>query len=90
LKKEHPSYDVETTKNASMFTVYNRAWHYISQIDLNNKYHLNALLDFKMEPFITTLDQALQYFESTEEYERCAQLLKIKKLKEAFKNNLAI
>jgi hypothetical protein len=43
-----------------------------------------------MEPFITTLDQALQYFESTEEYERCAQLLKIKKLKEAFKNNLAI
>jgi len=90
LKKEHPSYDVETTKNASMFTVYNRAWYYISQIDLNNKYHLNALIDFKMEPFITTLDQALQYFESTEEYERCAKLLEIKKLKKAFKNNLSV
>jgi hypothetical protein len=90
LKQEHPNYDVETTKNASMFTVYNRAWYYISQIDLNNKYHINALIDFKMEPFITTLDQALQYFEGTEEYERCARLLEIKKLKEAFKNNLSI
>jgi hypothetical protein len=90
LKQEHPNYDVETTKNASMFTVYNRAWFYISQIDLNNKYHINALIDFKMEPFVTTLEQALKYFESTEEYEKCAKLLDIKKFKEAFKNGLSI
>ena len=29
LKKEQPNYNVESTKEASEFTVYNRAWNYI-------------------------------------------------------------
>tara|TARA_R110000803_G_scaffold126294_1_gene193773 strand:- start:6 stop:431 length:426 start_codon:yes stop_codon:yes gene_type:complete len=87
LSKESPNYDVEQTKEASTFTVYNRAWFYINQIDLTNKNHLTAVLDFKREPLFTILGKALQYFEYTEQYERCAKLLTLKKLKRKIQNN---
>ena len=29
LSKEQPNFDIEDTKRASDFTIYNRAWHYI-------------------------------------------------------------
>jgi len=86
LSKENPDYDIEQTKNASMFTVYNRAWFYINQIDLTDKNHLDAVLDFKKEPFISILEKVLQYFESIEEYEKCAKLLTLKKLKRNIQN----
>jgi len=87
LSKENPDYDIDQTKSASMFTVYNRAWFYINQIDLTDKNHLNAVLDFKKEPFLTLLGKVLQYFEDTEQYERCAKLLTLKKLKRNIQNN---
>tara|TARA_Y100000389_G_C17325354_1_gene445268 strand:- start:371 stop:793 length:423 start_codon:yes stop_codon:yes gene_type:complete len=86
LSKENPDYDIEQTKNASMFTVYNRAWFYINQIDLTDKNHLDAVLDFKKEPFISILEKVLQYFEDIEEYEKCAKLLTLKKLKRNIQN----
>ena len=87
LSKESPNYDIEQTKEASTFTVYNRAWFYIEQIDLTNENHLTAVLDFKEEPFFSILGKALQYFEDTEQYERCAKLLILKKLKRKIQNN---
>ena len=86
LSKENPNYDIEQTKNASMFTVYNRAWFYINQIDLTDKNHLDAILDFKKEPFLSILEKVLQYFENIEEYEKCAKLLTLKKLKRNIQN----
>jgi len=32
LKKEEPNYNVESTKEASEFVVYNRAFHYLAQL----------------------------------------------------------
>ena len=81
LSKESPNYNIEQTKEASTFTVYNRAWFYINQIDLTDSNHLDAVLDFKVEPFLTILGKALQYFEDTEQYEKCEKLLNLKKLK---------
>ena len=37
LKKEQPNYNVESTKEASEFTVYNRAWSYIKNISINDE-----------------------------------------------------
>lgn len=86
LSKENPNYDIEQTKNASMFTVYNRAWFYINQINLTDKNHLDAVLDFKKEPFLSILEKVLKYFENIEEYEKCAKLLTLKKLKRNIQN----
>jgi len=88
LKMEKPDYDVEDTKRASEFTVFNRAWYYISSIDMENIYHLEAIMDFKYKPFMRSLNDALKYFqrEDIEQYEKCAKLLKIKTFKRNVEN----
>ena len=80
LKQEQPDYNVESTKEASEFTVYNRAWTYIKQIDIDNSDHLNAIINFDPKVFYKTLEGAVNFFESYEEYEKCAHLHKIKEL----------
>ena len=74
--------DPEETERASAFAIFNRAWFYINKIDLENKLDLEAVIKFKNNPFIDTLNEAIKYFEENEEYEKCAKLLKIKKIKE--------
>ena len=63
LKQEKSNVDVEETKQASQFTVYNRAWYYISKINLQDKKHLEAIMDFKADPFISSLEDAIKYFQ---------------------------
>ena len=60
LKAEKPDYDVQEARRASEFTVFNRAWHYISKIDLEDRNHLEAIMDFKSKPFLLSLDQHAQ------------------------------
>mgnify|MGYP001448587131 FL=1 len=83
LKQEQPDYDVESTKEASEYTVYNRSWSYIKQIDIDNSDHINAIINFDPKIFFKTLDSAVNFFESYEEYEKCAHLHKIKELVKA-------
>lgn len=83
LDKESPGIiDLETTKKASAFAVFNRAWHYIKGIDLKEKKHCQAVMEYKSGPLRQTLGEAIFYFESVEEYEKCAFLHTIQKLKE--------
>tara|TARA_B110000503_G_C7139102_1_gene410127 strand:+ start:1539 stop:1964 length:426 start_codon:yes stop_codon:yes gene_type:complete len=74
----------EETKRASAFAIFNRAWFYIKQIDLKSKNDFEAIIKFKKEPFLSVLDEAIEYFEGEEEYEKCAKLLEIKKFKENY------
>jgi len=80
LKKEQPTYDAQSTREASDFTVFNRAWFYISQIDIDENSHLKAIVQFNPVTFKKALQSAIWYFESQEHYEKCAHLLKIQKL----------
>ena len=90
LKQEKSIVDIQETKEASAFSVFNRAWFYINKIDLEDKESYYALLDFKTAPLVGALDKAISYFESLEEYEKCARLLEIKKFKEALEKDLEI
>jgi hypothetical protein len=74
LKKEQPNYNVESTKEASEFTVYNRAWSYIQNISLDNHDDVNAIINFDTKVFYKALDSAVNFFEQYEEYEKCAHL----------------
>ena len=80
LKKEQPDYNVESTKEASEFTVYNRAWGYIKQIDIDNSDHINAIINFDNKIFYKVLNSSVKFFESYEEYEKCAHLHTLQKL----------
>jgi hypothetical protein len=79
LKKEQPNYNVESTKEASEFTVYNRAWSYIKDIDINGKEDLNAIINFEHKALLKVLSSSITFFEVYEEYEKCAHLHKIQK-----------
>jgi hypothetical protein len=74
LKKEQPNYNVESTKEASEFTVYNRAWSYIKNISLNDHDDINAIINFDPKVFYKTLNNAIKFFEQYEEYEKCSHL----------------
>tara|TARA_B110000114_G_scaffold4626_1_gene4684 strand:+ start:231 stop:656 length:426 start_codon:yes stop_codon:yes gene_type:complete len=80
LKQEQPNYNVESTKEASEFTVYNRAWSYIQNISLKDSEDMKAIINFDNKVFYKTLEGAVNFFESYEEYEKCAHLHKIKEI----------
>tara|TARA_B100000497_G_scaffold24116_1_gene28323 strand:+ start:1805 stop:2230 length:426 start_codon:yes stop_codon:yes gene_type:complete len=80
LKKEQPNYNVESTKEASEFTVYNRAWSYIKNISLDNHDDVNAIINFDNKIFSSTLGSAILFFQNYEEYEKCAHLFKIQEV----------
>ena len=80
LKREQPDYNVESTKEASEFTIYSRAWSYIEQIDINSNDDIEAIISFDKKLLNSTLKGAVQYFEDLEDYEKCAHLFGIQKL----------
>tara|TARA_R110000782_G_scaffold126421_1_gene217974 strand:- start:113 stop:538 length:426 start_codon:yes stop_codon:yes gene_type:complete len=80
LKKEQPNYNVESTKEASEFTVYNRAWSYIQNINIENPDDINAIINFDNKVFYSVLNDAISFFQEYEEYEKCAHLFKIQQI----------
>jgi hypothetical protein len=80
LKKEQPDYNVESTKEASEFTVYNRAWGYITNINVEDKEDLDAIVNFEHKVLLKILSNSISFFEIYEEYEKCAHLYKIQKV----------
>lgn len=80
LEKEEPTYNVKSTREAADYTIFNRSWIYIKQIDVDDPDHIEAMLNFNPKIFNKALQNALWYFEAQEEYEKCAHLHKIQKL----------
>jgi hypothetical protein len=80
LEKEEPTYNVESTREAADYTIFNRSWNYIKKIDVDDPDHIEAMLNFNPKIFNKALQNALWYFETQEEYEKCAHLHKIQKL----------
>jgi len=80
LKTEEPAYSIENTKEAANYTVFNKAWEYIREIDIENKDHINALIGFNPIVFNKALTSAIDYFQEGEEYEKCAHIFKIQEI----------
>ena len=80
LEKEEPTYKGKSTREAADYTIFNRSWNYIKQIDVDDPDHIEAMLNFNPKIFNKALQNALWYFEAQEEYEKCAHLHKIQKL----------
>ena len=57
--------------------VYERAWEYISKLNIIIPIHLNTLIQYKDPVLIKNLNQTLLHFQDSEEYEKCAFILKL-------------
>jgi len=64
-------------EKAGEYFVYERAWEYISKLNIEIPLHLNSLLQFKDPVLIKNLNKSLLHFQNNEEYEKCAHIFKL-------------
>jgi len=84
LKRANDELDVRDMKDASEFIIYNRAWEYIKDLNVKDIEVFEAIKKGSNEELITTLALAIDFFESREEYKKCAHLKKISDLSRYF------
>lgn len=77
FKEANQELDIEDMKEAGEFVVYNRAWHYIQNVNPEHPDTLIAIDKFNDEYLDTSLNLGIHFFEQHEEYEKCALLVKI-------------
>ena len=84
FKKVDKEFDEETTQKSSEFTVFNRSWYYIKDIDIDDEKHLYAAIKQDTLYLLDALKLSISFFENLEEYEKCAHLHKIQKTVKTF------
>jgi hypothetical protein len=77
FSKIDPSIKIEEIERISDSLLYEKAWGYIKGIKLENPMHVDSLRIKADDKLISSLVETIKYFESIEEYERCAFLKKI-------------
>ncbi len=75
--KADPSLDIKGIDQAGEYMMYTRAWYWIEPVKVRSKVWKEALKQYANEEFLTSIRLSISYFESTEEYEKCAHLKKI-------------
>ena len=88
FSKADVEFDVKDIDSVGDMMLYTRAWYWISQFDFDDKECLNDLklfLDKDSETYnssdlFISLMRTIKYFEKTEEFEKCAFLVKIRDL----------
>lgn len=89
FKNKNREWSDEEGKEHADLVVYNRAWHYIKDVDIDNKHYVFELLSQDPYEFSLCLQLALKYFEKFEKYEKCAHLHSIIKfIEEIFQDSL--
>tara|TARA_Y100001972_G_C7396668_1_gene206633 strand:+ start:38 stop:490 length:453 start_codon:yes stop_codon:yes gene_type:complete len=88
FSKSNQEFDINDIKEAGEYVTYNRAYGFIKGLDLKEETHLTALEFYSDEYLSTALNLGISYFTETEEYERCAFLLKILKVVKKFESKV--
>lgn len=77
MRSSDVNLDVEKMEKVGVHMVYWRAYDHLAKIDLTNSFHVEIIQTYADDKFIYALNMCLQYYEDTEEYEKCAFLKKI-------------
>ena len=75
--KSDPELDIKGIDDAGEYMMYTRAYFWIQECKVRSKFWNEALKMYSSEDFSHALRLSIQYFESVEEYEKCAHLKKI-------------
>ena len=82
--KLSPEMDTEEIKECGDRLAYDRAWYYISKIDISNKMHRDAISLNVDKQLKKALEQSILFFQEYEEYEKCAFIKKISDFTNSF------
>ena len=69
--KSDPGLDVVEITQTGESMLYNRAYQYITQLDIHDEYHIKVLFEEINPKVKKALDKCLKFFEGEEEYEKC-------------------
>lgn len=70
--------------------IFNRAYSYLKQLNLENSFHVDTLLDKGDDTFLQACTVALDHFLELEEYEKCSFLKNIIEFVEFSQNKLPL
>ena len=71
-----PELNIREIEETGEMMLYSRAYEYLTQIDIQDKYHIKVLFEEANNNLHEALNKSLKYFEIEEEYEKCAILKK--------------
>jgi len=71
-----PELNTREIEQTGEMMLYGRAFEYLTQIDIHDKYHIKILFEEADIELEQSLFKALKFFEEEEEYEKCAVLKK--------------
>ena len=77
FREDGSEIDTADIEKAGEHFVYERAWEYISKLNITIPIHLNTLIQYKDPVLIKNLNKTLLHFQDSEEYEKCAFILKL-------------
>jgi hypothetical protein len=80
FKTAYPGMSVDDIENAGEFIIYNRAYDFISKLDIHRDLDLLTLKNSSNMDILISFKLAVSYFEEKEEYEKCMFLLTIQKI----------
>ena len=75
--KSTPGLDMNGVDDAGEFIMYSRAYYWIQEFKFRSKEWKLALENYSDEDFLCAVKLTIHYFESIEEFEKCALLKKI-------------
>jgi len=74
FKNISPDVDIDALEQAGERLMFEKAWNYIKDIDLNKPFHVECIKNKASKSFIENLQASIQHFVEFEEYEKCALL----------------
>lgn len=80
FSKADPSLDMMGIDDAGEFMMFTRAYFWVEGFKFRSKAWKEGLKHYSNEEFLVAINLSMNYFEGTEEYEKCAHLKKIKDL----------
>jgi len=80
FSKADPILDIMKIDEAGEFMMFTRAYFWIGGFKFRSKIWKESLKHYSHEKFLVAIKLSMNYFESTEEYEKCAHLKKIQDL----------
>ena len=76
-KKFKNQLDENDIENASKYMMYDKAWEYIKEINIENQFHLECISKKSNLVMHSNLVNSIKHFEKLEHYEKCNILKKI-------------
>ena len=84
--KSDPELDTNGIDDTGEYMMYTRAYFWIQDCKIRSKFWNKALKEYSNDEFLCSVKLCIHYFESIEEYEKCAHL---KKIQDFVEKNLA-